>query len=68
MKWLEKDQQLLAMTDNVDYDVEGTSLVKSRLICHIIRQTHIHSTHTPLFNSPLAGRTWVSRHQNSQKH
>jgi len=43
MKWLEKDQQLLAMTDNVDYDVEGTSLVKSRLICHIIRQTHIHT-------------------------
>jgi len=27
VKWLEKDKQLLKMTENVDYDVEGTLLI-----------------------------------------
>jgi len=28
-KWLEMDRQLLAMTDNVDYDVEGMMAILS---------------------------------------
>jgi len=37
VKWLEKDKQLLTMTENVDYDVEGTLAVLSS-ICSVVSQ------------------------------
>jgi len=41
VKWLEKDKQLLAMTDSVDYDVEGLNSFHRQSL-HLLKSILLH--------------------------